>query len=69
MEENMEALREKNRTLENKIFELTVDKESLQNKKYAMESEVRNLEEKNKTLLRIIENLSKGFANMRKENV
>lgn len=69
MEENMEALREKNRTLENKIFELTVDRESLQNKKYAMESEVRNLEEKNKTLLRIIENLSKGFANMRKENV
>jgi hypothetical protein len=69
MEENLEALREKNRTLENKIFELTVDRESLQNKKYAMESEVRNLEEKNKTLLRIIENLSKGFANMRKENV
>lgn len=69
MEENMEALREKNRTLENKIFELTLDRESLQNKKYAMESEVRNLEEKNKTLLRIIENLSKGFANMRKENV
>ena len=69
MEENLEALREKNRTLENKIFELTVDRESLQNKKYAMESEVRNLEEKNKTLLRIIENLSKGFADMRKENV
>lgn len=68
MEENME-LRKENSALKDKISKLTADNELLRSKKYEMESEVRNLEERNKTLLRIIENLSKGFANMREKNV
>lgn len=64
METNAEELKAKNIMLEKKISELSVENEKLRSDKYSAESELRDLRREKDRLLQIIENLSKGYANI-----
>lgn len=62
MEKSVEELKFKISELEKKVSELSVKNEELLNKNYLIDTHGRKLESENDRLLRIIENLSKGYA-------
>lgn len=64
MAECIEELRAKNAHLEKKISELSVENDRIRAEKYSAESALRDVKAEKEKLLQIIENLSKGYANM-----
>lgn len=64
MAECIEELRAKNANLEKKISELSVENDRIRTEKYSLESALRDVKAEKEKLLQIIENLSKGYANM-----
>lgn len=64
MEECAEKLRAENVELKKKITELSAENERLRSDKYSIDSELRDTKKEKDRLLQIIENLSKGYANM-----
>lgn len=65
MSENAEMLKTENISLRKEVSELKAENERLRNIRYEIEAEIRDLRDKNKSLLRSIENFSIGFANMK----
>lgn len=64
MAECIEELKAKNAHLEKKISELSVEIDRIRTEKYSAESALRDVKTEKEKLLQIIENLSKGYANM-----
>lgn len=63
--ENEKNLTSKNQQLEKRISELSVENTRISNENYSLSIELRAVKSEKEKLLRIIEDLSKGYANMK----